>query len=42
MAEYSELSHFLFLIAKTGTKGSTNWAPFSIEFSGFAKGNGTR
>jgi hypothetical protein len=40
MAQYSELSHFI-LIAKTDIKSSTNWATFSIAFSGFATGNGT-
>jgi hypothetical protein len=42
MAQYGELSHFIFLIAKTDTKGSTNLVAFSITFSGFAIGNGTR
>jgi len=40
MAQYSELSHFI-LIARTDTKGNTNWGTFSVTFSVFATGNGT-
>lgn len=41
MAQYSELSHFIF-ITKTVTKHGTNMVAFLIAFSGFSIGNGTR
>ncbi|MEH7479554.1 hypothetical protein V7157_00280, partial [Neobacillus drentensis] len=40
IAQYSELSHFIF-ITKTDTKSGTNLITFLIAFSGFAIGNGT-